>query len=56
MRRLFDVAVDRGCSRVEWTADDDGPNAQAFYDSLDLPRNSSKVFYRVDGVIPTSLQ
>lgn len=56
MRRLFDVAVDRCCSRVEWTTDDDNPGAQAFYESLDLPKNSSKVFYRVDGRVPASLQ
>ena len=48
MERVFIVAVDSGCSRVEWTTDKENTSAQQFYASLGLASLSSKVFYRVD--------
>lgn len=46
MTALLDTATKHGCSRVEWTADDDNPDAQAFYAALNLPQLPSKIFYR----------
>ena len=42
------LAAQHGCSRVEWTTDDGNAGAQAFYQTLGLPRRPSKVFYRVE--------
>lgn len=49
MQALYRVAADRGCSRVEWTTDQDNPGAQAFYESLGVKPRASKIFYRVGG-------
>jgi len=49
MRKLFDVARERGCSRVEWTTDRGNPDAQQFYESIGMRENASKIFYRLDG-------
>jgi ribosomal protein S18 acetylase RimI-like enzyme len=49
MHGLFELAVRRGCSRVEWTTDQDNPSAQAFYEALGIPVATSKLFYRVQG-------
>jgi ribosomal protein S18 acetylase RimI-like enzyme len=49
MQNLIEIAAKSACSRVEWTTDDDNPGAQAFYESLGMPRNSSKLFYRLEG-------
>jgi GNAT superfamily N-acetyltransferase len=43
------VANEQGCSRVEWTADDDNPGAVRFYESLGYPPQPSKIFYRLEG-------
>ena len=48
MQAVFDVASKHGCSRVEWTTDRDNSGAQAFYATLGLPAQPSKVFYRVE--------
>lgn len=48
MQALFEVAGQRGCSRVEWTTDSGNAGARAFYEELGLPRHPSKVFYRVE--------
>lgn len=48
MRRLFAVAAEHGCSRVEWTTDEDNLDAQRFYDGLGIQKNPSKVFYRLE--------
>jgi GNAT superfamily N-acetyltransferase len=47
MRALFRIAAEQGCSRVEWTADQDNPGALAFYERLGVAPLSSKVFYRI---------
>lgn len=49
MQRLFNVATDHECSRVEWTADNTNIDAQRFYEKLGMYRNPWKVFYRMDG-------
>jgi GNAT superfamily N-acetyltransferase len=49
MQNLVEIAVKHGCSRVEWTTDEQNHGAQAFYESLGVPRNSSKLFYRLEG-------
>lgn len=46
MDRLHAIALERGCSRVEWTTDADNVAAQRFYEQLGTPRNASKLFYR----------
>jgi GNAT superfamily N-acetyltransferase len=43
------TATEHGCSRLEWTADDDNPGAMRFYEALGYPRNPSKVCYRLEG-------
>lgn len=47
MQALFDVAGKHGCSRVEWTTDQDNRDAQEFYAALGSPTCPSKIFYRV---------
>jgi GNAT superfamily N-acetyltransferase len=47
MARLFEVAAEHECSRVEWTADDVNVDAQRFYAGLGVPVRASKLFYRV---------
>lgn len=49
MRRLCQVAVEHGCSRVEWTADQGNAFAEAFYEQLKVPKNQEKIFYRLEG-------
>ena len=48
MRAVFEEAAQHGCSRVEWTTDSGNAGAQAFYETLGLPRHPAKVFYRVE--------
>jgi len=55
MQAVLDVASKHECSRVEWTTDRDNSGAQAFYATLGLPTEPSKVFYRV-GDIGTGFQ
>ncbi len=49
MHNLYKIAVERRCSRVEWTADRSNPGAQQFYSDLGVPMVESKLFYRLDG-------
>jgi GNAT superfamily N-acetyltransferase len=39
-------AVTAGCSRVEWTADRDNPQALALYEALGVQPHAGKLFYR----------
>lgn len=48
---LAALAVERGCTRVDWTAETSNPRALAFYDRLGVPRVESKVYYRLEGEI-----
>lgn len=47
--RLGVIALERGCSRVEWTTDRDNIDAQKFYQNLGAEVSPSKLMYRVDG-------
>jgi GNAT superfamily N-acetyltransferase len=49
MKKLLEVAIDNGCSRVEWTTDEDNEEARRFYEVLGFESLSSKLFYRVEG-------
>lgn len=49
IRRLAALALERRCSRVDWTAETTNPQAIAFYDRLGVPRVESKVYFRLDG-------
>lgn len=46
MDGLHEIAVARGCSRVEWTTDTGNPGAQAFYEALGARPKAGKIFYR----------
>jgi GNAT superfamily N-acetyltransferase len=50
MRRVVEVAVETGCSRVEWMTEQTNADAQAFYARLGNEPNTEKVFYRVEGI------
>lgn len=55
MNALFDITVKLGCSRIEWTTDQDNKAAQQFYEELNLSRLPTKLFYRADGdLLPRS--
>jgi GNAT superfamily N-acetyltransferase len=43
------TAIQHGCSRVEWTTDDNNPAAMRFYEALGYTRQPSKIFYRLEG-------
>jgi GNAT superfamily N-acetyltransferase len=49
MRFLARLAVERGCTRLDWTAETDNPDALAFYDRLGARRVAQKLYYRFDG-------
>jgi GNAT superfamily N-acetyltransferase len=46
MQRLFDLAAETGCSRVEWMTERTNTEAQAFYADLGHVANTEKVFFR----------
>lgn len=46
MNRLFAVAAEQGCSRVEWTTDAGNTSARAFYEALGGTPLPAKIFYR----------
>jgi GNAT superfamily N-acetyltransferase len=48
MESLFTVAAKHGCSRVEWTTDQESKGAQRFYAELGVPVDNGKLFYRAD--------
>ena len=47
MERLREIAVARGCTRIEWTTDTGNLAAQSFYESLGARPLPTKLFYRV---------
>jgi GNAT superfamily N-acetyltransferase len=49
MAFLARLAVERGCTRFDWTAETDNPEALAFYDKLGAKRVTEKVYFRFDG-------
>ncbi|MDL4775750.1 GNAT family N-acetyltransferase [Actinomadura xylanilytica] len=46
MTALRKEALQRGCSRVEWTADEDNPGAIRFYETIGTKSRTAKIFYR----------
>ena len=50
MGHLARLALKRGCSRLDWTAETDNPDAIAYYERLGVPRLEEKVYFRLDGV------
>jgi GNAT superfamily N-acetyltransferase len=47
MDELGRIAREHRCSRIEWTADTDRPEAQRFYAALGAEPLPTKIFYRV---------
>jgi GNAT superfamily N-acetyltransferase len=47
MKFLAKHALERKCSRFDWTAETDNPKAIEFYDRLGVPRVKEKVYYRL---------
>ncbi|MFF8285509.1 GNAT family N-acetyltransferase [Streptomyces albus] len=47
MERLKEEAAALGCSRLEWTADQDNPPALRFYEALGMQQHTGKTFYRL---------
>jgi GNAT superfamily N-acetyltransferase len=50
MQRVFEIAAETDCSRVEWMTEQTNADAQAFYARLGHEANTEKVFYRVEGI------
>jgi ribosomal protein S18 acetylase RimI-like enzyme len=48
MQRLFDIARQQGCGRVEWQTERDNTSAQRFYEALSAKIHDGKVFYRME--------
>jgi GNAT superfamily N-acetyltransferase len=46
MNRLFEVAAEKGCSRVEWTTDAGNTSARVFYEALGATPLPAKIFFR----------
>jgi GNAT superfamily N-acetyltransferase len=46
LRELHAIAAEHRCSRIEWTADTDNPDAQRFYAALGAEPLATKLFYR----------
>lgn len=49
MTAMAALAVERGHSRVDWTADRDDERLRNFYDTLGGSAKPEKLFYRLDG-------
>jgi GNAT superfamily N-acetyltransferase len=45
--RLREITAETGCTRLEWTADADNPDALALYEALGAQPHPGKLFYRV---------
>jgi ribosomal protein S18 acetylase RimI-like enzyme len=48
MQKVCELAVNNGCSRVEWTTDNSNADAQRFYEALGASVYGTKVFYRIE--------
>jgi GNAT superfamily N-acetyltransferase len=55
MAFLAKLALERGCSRFDWTAETDNPEALAFYDRLGARRVEDKIYYRFEADALTAL-
>jgi GNAT superfamily N-acetyltransferase len=53
MGRIFQIAADTGCSRVEWMTEQANTGAQAFYEKVGVAPDTEKVFYRATTTVPS---
>ena len=49
LRTTASLAIERGCSRIDWTTATSNPGAIALYDRLVGQRLDEKVYYRLEG-------
>ena len=49
MSHIARLAVERGCSRFDWTTESHNARAMSFYASLGASAVGEKVYYRLDG-------
>lgn len=49
MRYLAATALQRGCVRFDWTAEENNPRAMEFYAHIGAQQVTNKVYYRFDG-------
>ena len=49
MRFVAKTALERGCVRFDWTAEDNNPRAMDFYERIGAQRVTDKVYYRFTG-------
>ncbi|MEM7176975.1 MAG: GNAT family N-acetyltransferase [Pseudomonadota bacterium] len=47
MKRMGEIAVARGCLRLDWTARLDNPRGLEFYDSLGGKQLTERLYYRI---------
>jgi GNAT superfamily N-acetyltransferase len=45
--KLRQTASESGCSRIEWTTDEDNPDAQRFYEKLGFHPHRGKILFRI---------
>lgn len=48
MRAMARLARERGCTRMDWTAETSNPGAIGFYDRFGAERVADKVYFRLD--------
>jgi GNAT superfamily N-acetyltransferase len=49
VQRVCEIAVKRGCSRVEWQTETRNTDARQFYSALGVGTFDGKLFYRLEG-------
>jgi ribosomal protein S18 acetylase RimI-like enzyme len=49
LSHLAKIVVERGCLRLDWTAETSNPEALDYYDRLGVQRVREKIYYRLDG-------
>ena len=49
MQRIAALTVERGYSRLDWTAETSNPASLRFYDTLGAQRREEKLFFRLNG-------
>jgi ribosomal protein S18 acetylase RimI-like enzyme len=55
MRALARLARARGCTRIDWTTQQDNTGARAFYERIGARVVEEKVYFRLDGAKLTEL-
>ena len=48
MKFLARYALEKGCTRMDWTAETDNPSALSFYEHLGAQRVEEKVYFRFE--------